>query len=120
MLQAYGPALELETGRSRLFWNEMRTLRMFQKTGLPLWRLSTAPSSAPKLVASIARKIDEHLVALRAGRHRPERGADAGRFVAYRGRFEGGRAAADGARADGHEHDEDEPDQALSRQWQPA
>jgi glycolate oxidase FAD binding subunit len=58
MLQAYGPALELETGRSKLFWNEMRTLRMFQKTGLPLWRLSTAPSSAPKLVASIARKID--------------------------------------------------------------
>ena len=58
MLQAYGPALELETGRSRLFWNEMRTLRMFQKTGLPLWRLSTTPSSAPKLIASIARKIE--------------------------------------------------------------
>ena len=31
---------------------------MFQKTGRPLWRISTAPSSAPKLVASIARKID--------------------------------------------------------------
>ncbi len=58
MLQAYGPALELETGRSRLFWNEMRTLRMFQKTPLPLWRISTAPSKAPKLIASIARKIE--------------------------------------------------------------
>jgi glycolate oxidase FAD binding subunit len=58
MLQAYGPALELETGRSRLFWNEMRTLRMFQKSNLPLWRISTSPSKAPKLVASIARKIE--------------------------------------------------------------
>jgi glycolate oxidase FAD binding subunit len=58
MLQAYGPALELETGRSRLFWNEVRTLRMFQKTPLPLWRISTAPSKAAKLVASIARKIE--------------------------------------------------------------
>jgi glycolate oxidase FAD binding subunit len=57
MLQAYGPALELGTWQEQA-GNEMRTLRMFQKTGLPLWRLSTAPSSAPKLVASIARKID--------------------------------------------------------------
>ncbi len=62
MLQAYGPALELETGRSRLFWNEMRTLRMFQKTGSPLWRISTAPSNAPKLIAGISRKIEVKLV----------------------------------------------------------
>ncbi len=58
MLQAYGPGLELETGRSRLFWNEVRTLRMFQKSSNPLWRISTAPSKAAKLVASISRKIE--------------------------------------------------------------
>ena len=33
-------------------------LRMFQKSDRPLWRISTAPSKAPKLVASIARKIE--------------------------------------------------------------
>lgn len=60
MLQAYAPALELDTARSRIFWNDVRTLKMFQKTGRPLWRISTLPSGAPKLVGSIARKIDVH------------------------------------------------------------
>ena len=58
MLQAYAPALELDTQRSRAFWGDIRSLKMFQKTGRPLWRISTIPSSAPKLIGSIARKID--------------------------------------------------------------
>ena len=58
MLQAYAPALELDTQRSRAFWDDIRSLKMFQKTGRPLWRISTAPSSAPKLIGTIARKID--------------------------------------------------------------
>ncbi len=44
MLQAYAPALELDTARSRIFWDEVRTLKMFQKTRRPLWRISTLPS----------------------------------------------------------------------------
>ena len=31
---------------------------MFQNTEGPLWRISTLPSTAPKLIASLARKID--------------------------------------------------------------
>jgi glycolate oxidase FAD binding subunit len=62
MLQAYAPALELDTARSRIFWNDVRALKMFQGTERPLWRISTAPSAAPKLVASLARKIDVRVV----------------------------------------------------------
>jgi len=58
MLQAYAPALELDAARSRTFWHEVRTLRMFQKSRRPLWRISTLPSTAPKLVSAVARKID--------------------------------------------------------------
>ena len=58
MLQAYAPALELDTLRSRAFWDEIRTLKMFQKSDRPLWRISTVPSTAAKLVHNLARKID--------------------------------------------------------------
>jgi glycolate oxidase FAD binding subunit len=58
MLQAYAPALELDTMRSRIFWQEVRGLKMFENTERPLWRISTVPSAAPKLVHSLARKID--------------------------------------------------------------
>ncbi|MFO7478639.1 MAG: glycolate oxidase subunit GlcE [Methyloceanibacter sp.] len=58
MLQAYAPALELDTARSRAFWEEVRALKMFQKPPLPLWRISTLPSEAPKLVSSLSRKLD--------------------------------------------------------------
>ena len=58
MLQAVAPALELDTMRSRAFWEDVKTLKMFQKPNLPLWRISTLPSEAPKLVLSLSRKID--------------------------------------------------------------
>ena len=58
MLQAYAPALELDTLRSRAFWDEIRTLKMFQKADRPLWRISTVPTAAAKLVHNLARKID--------------------------------------------------------------
>ena len=58
MLLAYAPSLELDTEQSRWFWHEVRTLRPFQRARLPLWRISTLPSGASKLVGSIARKID--------------------------------------------------------------
>jgi glycolate oxidase FAD binding subunit len=58
MLQAYAPALELDTMRSRIFWNEVRQLRMFQNSERPLWRISTVPSTAAKLIAGLARKVE--------------------------------------------------------------
>ncbi len=58
MLQAYAPALELDTLRSRAFWDEIRTLKMFQQAERPLWRISTVPTAAAKLVHNLARKID--------------------------------------------------------------
>ena len=62
MLQAYAPALELDTARSRAFWDEIRALKVFQQPKLPLWRISTLPSAAPKLVSSLARKIDVNVL----------------------------------------------------------
>jgi len=58
MLQAYAPALELDTLRSRAFWDEIKTLKMFQNAERPLWRISTLPTAAAKLVHNLARKID--------------------------------------------------------------
>src|SRR6187200_247007 len=58
ILQAYAPTLELDTARSRMFWDDVKSLRMFERTGRPLWRISMAPTSGPKLVHSLARKID--------------------------------------------------------------
>ena len=58
MLQAYAPALELDTMRSRIFWGEVRTLKMFERSDRPLWRISTLPSTAPKLITALSRKID--------------------------------------------------------------
>jgi glycolate oxidase FAD binding subunit len=58
MLQAYAPAFELDTERSRIFWDEIRTLRMFQQSSRPLWRISTPPATATKLIGAVARKID--------------------------------------------------------------
>jgi glycolate oxidase FAD binding subunit len=62
MLQAYAPALELDTMRSRAFWDEVRKLKIFQKSGRPLWRISTLPSTAAKLVGSLVRKIDVNVL----------------------------------------------------------
>jgi len=57
-LLAYGPALELDTERSKAFWNEVRTLKMFQGKPNPLWRVSTTPSCAAKLVGNLSRKFE--------------------------------------------------------------
>jgi glycolate oxidase FAD binding subunit len=57
-LLAYSPVLELDTERSKAFWNEIRTLQMFQDRANPLWRVSTIPSCAPRLIGNLSRKID--------------------------------------------------------------
>jgi glycolate oxidase FAD binding subunit len=58
VLAAYSPALELDNGDSRAFWGEVRTLKIFQATRLPLWRISTLPTGAAKLVGNLSRKIE--------------------------------------------------------------
>ncbi len=57
-LLAYSPALELDHERSKKFWNEVRTLKMFQGKPNPLWRVSTTPTNAAKLINNLSRKID--------------------------------------------------------------
>lgn len=57
-LLAYSPALELDTARSKAFWNEVRTLKAFQGKPNPLWRVSTTPSCAAKLVGTLSRKME--------------------------------------------------------------
>jgi glycolate oxidase FAD binding subunit len=57
-LAAYAPSVELDTERSRRFWGEVRSLKMFQGSERPLWRISTIPSGAAKLVGIIARNLD--------------------------------------------------------------
>jgi glycolate oxidase FAD binding subunit len=61
-LAAYTPALELDTTRSRTFWEEIRHLKMFAGSDRPLWRISTTPTRAAKLVAVIARTLDVRAV----------------------------------------------------------
>ena len=57
-LAAYSPAVELDTARSRIFWEEIRTLGAFAGSDRPLWRISTTPSRAARLVAIIGRTLD--------------------------------------------------------------
>jgi len=57
-LLAYSPALELDGERSKAFWHDVRTLKMFQGVPNPLWRVSTVPSHAAKLIGTLTRKIN--------------------------------------------------------------
>jgi glycolate oxidase FAD binding subunit len=55
LLKPYGTALVLGNDSSQKLWSELRQLSPLQGRDLPLWRISTAPRSGPKVVASIAR-----------------------------------------------------------------
>jgi glycolate oxidase FAD binding subunit len=61
-LAAYAPSLELTTERSRAFWNEVKSLKPFQGSMRPLWRISTLPTAAARLVATLARTLDVRAV----------------------------------------------------------
>jgi glycolate oxidase FAD binding subunit len=51
----YGSVEVLGDGVSRQFWGELRQLSILQGGNGPLWRISTAPKSGPKVVASVGR-----------------------------------------------------------------
>jgi glycolate oxidase FAD binding subunit len=53
-LKAYGEIHSLDMDHSLAFWGELRQLSVLQGSDAPLWRISTAPSAAPKVVAAIS------------------------------------------------------------------
>jgi glycolate oxidase FAD binding subunit len=54
-LKVYGRALELDHRESLEFWSELRRLAVMPYRQSLLWRISTKPTTAPKLVAAIKR-----------------------------------------------------------------
>jgi glycolate dehydrogenase FAD-binding subunit len=54
-LKVYGKALELDHRDSLEFWGELRRLTVMPYRPSLLWRISTKPTTAPKLVAAIQR-----------------------------------------------------------------
>ena len=54
-LRVYGNALELDNRESIEFWSELRRLSVMPYGPSLLWRISTKPTTAPKLVAAIKR-----------------------------------------------------------------
>jgi glycolate oxidase FAD binding subunit len=57
-LKPYGEMHELDHKSSLAFWDELRQLSILQGSDAPLWRISTAPSSGPKVVAAISRYME--------------------------------------------------------------
>ena len=54
-LKVYGKALELDHRESLEFWGELRRLSVMPYRHTLLWRISTKPTTAPKLVTAIKR-----------------------------------------------------------------
>lgn len=57
VLSAFGAPIELELESSLEFWGEMRRLSFLPPNGTHLWRISTTPSKAAALVASVRRHM---------------------------------------------------------------
>lgn len=55
VLKVYGKALELDHSETLEFWGELRRLSVMPNRQSLLWRISTKPTMAPKLVAAIKR-----------------------------------------------------------------
>lgn len=53
-LKIYGDVHELEHENALAFWGELRQLSLLQGSTQPLWRISTAPTAGPKIVAAIS------------------------------------------------------------------
>ena len=53
-LKAYGNIHDLDATNSAAFWGELRQLSVLQGNDAPIWRISTTPSAAPKVVAAIS------------------------------------------------------------------
>jgi glycolate oxidase FAD binding subunit len=53
-LKAFGELHELDAENSLAFWGELRQLSALQDSTAPLWRISTAPTAGPQVVAAIS------------------------------------------------------------------
>jgi glycolate oxidase FAD binding subunit len=53
-LKAYGEIHALDRENSLALWGELRQLSVLQGSSAPLWRISTSPTAAPKVVAAIS------------------------------------------------------------------
>ena len=58
LLKAYGEIHDLDHDNSLALWQELRALSPLQGSEAPLWRISTTPSTGPKVVAAIARYME--------------------------------------------------------------
>lgn len=54
LLKVYGAMHELDRQNSLRFWGELRRLSVLQGSDAPVWRISTTPTAAPKVVAAIS------------------------------------------------------------------
>jgi glycolate oxidase FAD binding subunit len=59
LLKAYGPIMDLEEDAQQL-WSELRRLSVLRGSDGPVWRISTAPTAGPKIVAAISSFMDCH------------------------------------------------------------
>jgi glycolate oxidase FAD binding subunit len=58
ILKPYGTIHDLDTDNTQQFWDEIRRLSFFSQTSAQVWRISTAPTNGPKVVAAIARYVE--------------------------------------------------------------
>jgi len=54
LLKVYGEIHELDRPSSLSFWGELRRLSVLQGSDAPVWRISTTPTAAPKVVAAVS------------------------------------------------------------------
>ena len=55
LLRPYGRIHDLDNDNSINFWDEVRRLGFFSQTSAQVWRISTAPTNGPKVVAALGR-----------------------------------------------------------------
>jgi len=58
VLKAFGEIHDLDHDNSLALWQELRALSPLKGSEAPLWRISTTPSTGPKVVAAIARYME--------------------------------------------------------------
>lgn len=58
ILRPYGRIHDLDNDNSMNFWDELRRLGFFSQTSAQVWRISTAPTNGPKVVAALGRYME--------------------------------------------------------------
>lgn len=58
ILRPYGRIHDLDHENSVNFWDELRRLGFFSQTSAQVWRISTAPTNGPKVVAALGRYME--------------------------------------------------------------